>query len=192
MNTDLYPSVWRTFRVLANPVRLRALQLLHRQAPLAVSVVSRKQRLSASQATQVLRALQARGLLRARRRGAWVLYAPDANPSIAYAPALAAAMRAALSAAGSDLRPVVADMTAFTHERRIGIVRALAGGADTRARLRAACRICPQALGRHLDKLFRRGVVAADAEGRLHLPPPRTPLAAALLTLALGDRPPTG
>jgi DNA-binding transcriptional ArsR family regulator len=47
---------------------------------------------AASQATQILRALQARGLLRARRRGAWVLYAPDANPSIAHAPALAAAL----------------------------------------------------------------------------------------------------
>jgi len=186
MNTDLRPSLWRTLRVLANPTRLRVLRTLQRCTPLTVSQIAKHHRLSMSHATQVLRALQARGLLRANRQGTWVFYAAEANASIGYAPQLARALEDALQAGENEIDGAIAALTAYTHERRIRIVRALVAGHATREALRATCHISSQALGRHLDKLARRGVIE-ERDSRLHFCQRQSPLQATLMGLACGQ-----
>jgi DNA-binding transcriptional ArsR family regulator len=190
MDEDLRPTIWRTLRVLANPNRLRVLQSLALLSPQSVSQIAAAACLSMSQASQILRALQARGLIQANRRGAWVFYTLEPNPAIAYGAPLAAALRQILPTCGTDFQPAMAALTAFTHERRIRMVRAIANGADTRPVLADSCHLCEQALGRHLGKLLRRGIVL-EQDHRLTIAPQTTPLASTLLSLVQQDSPRT-
>lgn len=184
MQENLHPTVWRTLRVLANPNRLRVLQCLYQLSPQAVSQIAIKAHLSMSQASQILRALQARGLIQAERRGAWVFYIPEPNATIPYTATMAEALKPSLTPCDADLKSIIANLTAYTHERRIHIVRAIATGINQRAALAENCHLCEQALGRHLDKLLRRGVVV-ESDGWLSIPPQPTALSNMLLNLVL-------
>lgn len=53
--------------------------------------------------------------------------------------------------------------TAFTHPRRVEIVRALAIQPRTLAELRAATKASPRALARHIAKLEARGFITPKA-----------------------------
>ena len=186
MTPDLRPTLWRTMRVLAHPRRLRLLAELFRESPLCVSECARRCRMPRVSATQALRQLQARGLIRAERVSRWVRYRPIPDPLVAHAANIDAAMRTALGHRGPDLPQMIRSVTAFTHERRIRIVHALAPESRTMDQLAAACRISPPALSRHIAKLERRAVVRR-ADDRVTLLPPATELAAALLAAALAD-----
>jgi len=186
MGRALKPSLWRTARVLANLRRLRVLHAVSRSGRISVSAVAAQCRLSLPNATQMLRALQARGLLRAQRVGGWVFYSPDPDPAVAFARPLAAALRTALSADAQTRRDILRQLTAYTHHRRIAIVRAVSAGSQTKPAVARACRISAQALTRHLDKLQRRGVIG-ERDEHLLLLTPASPLAATLLTLALTE-----
>jgi len=72
------PTLWRTCRVLANRTRLRIFRRLAQQPGQTVSDVARRLRLSLPVTSQYLRALEARGLLSARRVGLRVTYRPSA------------------------------------------------------------------------------------------------------------------
>ena len=186
MVEGLSPTLWRSARVLANARRLRVLQALNQSGRMSVSAVAARCRLSMSNATQILRALQARGLLQARRTGVWVIYAPRVNPAVAHARPLAGALRKALSVSQDDYRPILAQLTAYTHPRRIAIVKTVARGRSTPQEVRTACRLSRPALSRHLRKLKRRGVLREHG-GILCVPAPSSPLASALLALALAE-----
>lgn len=75
-------------------------------------------------------------------------------------------------------------LTAFTHERRIRIVRALAGKPMGLYELRRSTGISLPSLLRHLRKLAARGFVSRGDQGYV-VGPPRSPLAKTLLNLAL-------
>ena len=178
--------MWRTLRVLANPARLGLLRDVCTRPSQCVNALAGRAGLGQPAATQHLRLLQARGLIRARRDSRWVFYTAEADPLVAHAPALLGAMQRALVKDRVALPAIAKAVTAFTHERRIRIVQAVVGGVDTPGRLAAACRISTAALARHLDKLERRGVLARG-DGRVRLPPPATALAAALLAVVKAD-----
>jgi DNA-binding transcriptional ArsR family regulator len=171
--------------VLANAVRLRVLRQLLDGPPRCVSDVAVRCGISAVNATQHLRLLQARGLLRAKPAGRWVRYTATPDPLVAHARPLLHALKPALCASDRhDPRDIINALTAFTHERRIRILRAIAGGVRTPLQLQTICRISPPAVTRHLRKLRRRNVVCRREE-RLCLAQPAHPLARALLALAL-------
>ncbi|MBM3889971.1 MAG: helix-turn-helix transcriptional regulator, partial [Verrucomicrobia bacterium] len=65
----LRPTLWRTCRVIANPTRLKIFALLAEQPGQTVSGVADRLKLPLSEASESLRALEARGLLTARREG---------------------------------------------------------------------------------------------------------------------------
>jgi DNA-binding transcriptional ArsR family regulator len=186
MTDELSPTLWRTCRTLASHRRLRLLARLFECKRACVEELAADCRLVDAEASQLLRQLQARGILSVQRRGRWVFYRPKANPKVKHAAAILAAMRKALhdSEGAND---AIRDLTAYTHPRRINLVRAMAAGPADPAQLRAACSMSGPALYRHLDKLLRRGVV----EGRraaYRLSRPRQPLARTLLRIALaGD-----
>jgi len=146
--------------VLANRRRLRILGLLVQSPELSVSGVAERLELSLPVASQYLRALEARGLLAARRVGRRVQYRLNIASAIEPARVLAAAVRLAFQ---HDLAPVEALFrlaTTFTHPRRIEIFRALAAQARTTGQLQAVTRISAAALCRHRRKLEARGFVA--------------------------------
>ena len=174
--------MWRTLRVLANPSRLRVIECLFRDGPLCVSAVATRCRLQPVSATQHLRLLQSRGLIQARRTGRWVRYSADPDPLVAHAPPLTAALRHALLAEQAGTTRIVRELTAFTHERRILIVRAISRGTDTPEAIRTACRISAPALNRHLRKLTRRDVICRQDE-HIQLLRPVNALARRLLAL---------
>jgi ArsR family transcriptional regulator len=155
----LEPTLWRTCRVLANATRLRVLNEVVKTPDLDVTRLARRLGLSQPQATQHLRLLQSRGLLHVQRRGRHAFYRGTAEPSVVHADPLLAAARAAL-----DREDLIADMvrafTAFTHERRILVYRALQAGCKQRGELAVRTGISPPALKRHLRKLSSRGLIA--------------------------------
>ena len=184
---DLKPTLWRTMRVLAHPRRLQLLATLFRDAPLCVSDCAQCCGMPRVSTSVALRQLQARGLIRAERESRWVRYRPLPDPLVAHAPAIDAALRTALRPTHLDLPSIIKIITAFTHERRIRIVQALADGPRTMDDLSATCHISAPALIRHIDKLIRRKVVHREAE-RVALLPPANPLAAALLATLLSEQ----
>jgi biotin operon repressor len=76
-------------------------------------------------------------------------------------------------------------VTAFTHPRRIAIVRALKGQRLTEQSLLVLTGISRDAIHRHLRKLVARGVVIEDA-GAYWLARQDAGLATTLLALATG------
>jgi DNA-binding transcriptional ArsR family regulator len=134
-------------------------------------------------ASLYLRALNARGLLAARRLGRHVFYHAEADASMTAASALLDAIRKEAAGHSDPVQPLYRAATAFTHPRRTLIVRALAAGPADFAALRADTGISRDALGRHLRKLLVRRVVVLR-DGAYRCATPRTPIARALLQLA--------
>jgi len=107
-------------------------------------------------ASQYLRLLESRGLLKAHRVGRSVKYevTPDDHPSLNAG--LVQALRVVFEWNIMSIQTLFALITAFTHPRRIEIVRALCVGPATMDQLRTATGISLRSLGRHLAKLERR------------------------------------
>ena len=130
-----------------------------------------------------LRALNARGLLRASRSGRCVHYRVSPDRSVHGAVALIAALADTFA---NERRPVQVAfhlLTGFTHPRRLTIVQALWHRRLSRPLLRAATGISTDALNRHLAKLLSRGLVSF-ADGIYSSASPKICLAATLLKLA--------
>jgi len=157
---ELKPTLWRTCRVLANANRLRILRSLIRESPRTVSAVSGIVHLRESVASDYLRLLQSRGLIQCERRGRYVFYSDRSDPAVSHAGILLSALRNVLSSKRMPLESVVFTLTAFTHPRRVLIVKLLSASAlRTKELQRSAC-ISEPALARHLAKLRRRSIVA--------------------------------
>lgn len=182
----LQPTLWRTCRVLANRVRLRILHDLLDHPHQPVSVIARRTQVPPTVATQYLRALNARGLLEARRQGKWVYYRPAADKSVAGASALLKALQQTFDTQKEPIEMIFHHVTGFTHPRRLQIVQAIQADALSLEELRVRIAISRSALRRHLRKLVDRGYVVAD-EGRYRCIRPKGQLAKVLLQLALGD-----
>ena len=140
-------------------------------------------RMTRSLATQSLRSLAARGLLAAKREGAWVYYRPRADPTIAEAGALLTSLRHALRNDEDAVKNIYRLATAFTHPRRQTIYETLRRGDKGLADLRKETGISMRALRRHLDKLRDRGFVIWG-EGRYRATVPPGSFAKALARLA--------
>jgi DNA-binding MarR family transcriptional regulator len=182
---NLRPTLWRTCRVLANRRRLRILGCLLQQPGQTVSAVSHRLRLSLSATSQCLRALEARGILVARRKGSYVSYHPGAGETAGQVAPLAAALRVVFEREPDPTGFVFRAATAFTHPRRVALVQALAGGAQTLPQLHDRTKISVPALLRHLAKLEARGFLVCS-DGVYTLVPQRAALPRALAGMACG------
>lgn len=188
VNKTLSPTLWRTCRALANRRRLRIVQLLLQRPRSAVSDVAKAAGVPVTIASLYLRALNARGILRAQTEGRRVLYRVGADPSLPQAAPLVRALVHDIGTPGEPVERVFAALTAFTHARRIDLIRALADGPLTRAALIRHTRMSPRAATRHLRKLRHRGYVARCPKGFACARPPGA-LAGTLLDLALAAPP---
>ena len=181
----LRPTLWRTCRVLANQPRLKILVLLARRPSQTVTAIARQLRLSVPAASQYLRALEARGLLEARRAGPHVEYRSSSAAAAGITPELAAALRKTLEQGDGSIETVFSVATAFTHPRRIEILRVLNTKTRSLAQLQHATLISSRALRRHLQKLVSRGFVTLR-RGDYVSAYPTNRLARELKRLALG------
>ena len=173
----LTPTLWRTSRVLAGPVRLNLLRHILGGGEPCVTELAAAAGLSEPRASQELRRLQARGLVRAVRQGRFLVYRPDPDPKVPSAKPLLAAARAAL--AGRSDAETIRVAKAFGHDRRLAIMRTLLRGSPPASNLPGVMGIPTMALYRHLQVLAAGGVVRRTKSG-WELAPSKHPLAKAL------------
>jgi DNA-binding transcriptional ArsR family regulator len=182
--TEAYhPTVWRTCRTLANPNRLRCLKAVLEEPSRTVCEIAERTRLSVCHTSGYLRALQARGLLQARRESRYVRYVAVPDPLVAGARPLLAALRQVLQKDDQTESAIIHTLTGFTHPRRLAILRLLQERSPVCTEdIAAITRISLPALSRHLNKLRVRGLAAYDGE-KWAPALIRDPLAKTLLTL---------
>ena len=153
----LQPTLWRTCRVLANRVRLQMLMAVFRQPGQTVSTVAVRLNLPLPVASAYLRALEARGLLVARRVGRQVNYRPASAESATPGAEIAAALKSVFRNENVPVETIFKLATAFTHPRRAEIFRAIHAKPRTLLEIQTTTGISIPALVRHLRKLESRG-----------------------------------
>jgi len=137
-----------------------------------VTAVAEAVGISRVSATQSLRLLNSRGLLRVKRVGRWVVYSVGHDPLVSGSAELVRALRRRLGVPGDEVEMIFRDVTAFTHPRRAAIVSFLkARGSTELGALGVATGISRAALCRHLLKLQDRGVVRREKEGYVYIRP---------------------
>lgn len=181
----LRPTLWRTCRVIACETRLQLLWFLFEEGECCVSQLAESIHITPSNATIQLRAMSARGLIRYRRSKLNVIYRAEASPEVDYAIGLLEALRVC-HYSNTPHRTVMKQATAFTHERRIEIVRLLHGNPMKPAALQAATGMSSSAMMRHLDKLLSRRFVR-ESEGRYRLEWPGHPFGRTLMRMVCSD-----
>jgi DNA-binding transcriptional ArsR family regulator len=146
--------------------------------------LARSTGMSEPNASIQLRALNARGLIKATRRALYVYYSAEPNAEVEYAVALLAVLRESYECM-DPFSFIIRQATAYTHPRRIHIVATLEKGCMKSGQLSSETGISQQALGRHIAKLRARGIVER-IDGRYGLMPQEHPLGAFLLAAASG------
>ena len=155
----LRPTLWRTCRVIACETRLKLLWTLFEEKELCVKDLAGCLEIGEAQASLQLRALNARGLIQSRREKNWVLYSPEANESVDCAVDLLKGLRQCHDR-GMALTTVIRQATAFTHQRRIEVVRVLQMKELGWEALLETTGMSSSALFLHLNKLIDRGFVS--------------------------------
>ena len=155
---ELRRGIWQTCRVIASETRLQMLWYLFSEGELTVTECGQLMGLSPSNTSFQLKMLRECGLIVSRREKMEVFCRAEANSAVDFAPEVLAALRDCYKNAVA-FKTLIRHATAFTHERRIEIFRALRGRSLTTLALRDATGMSSTALCRHLDKLMRRGYV---------------------------------
>jgi ArsR family transcriptional regulator len=172
------------FRALANDTRIRILRVLTCLGEQKVSAIAQAVALRPSLVSSHLRVLSAAGVVWKRRSGRTVYYRIAESPSREVVGDVIAVLRdvfrhiraidprqvAASDQAQSEVRSdkaLFACFTAFTHPRRLQVIRHLARrGALPAAALCEQLSMSPQACNRHVAKLTRRGYMRTVGRGR--------------------------
>lgn len=155
---ELRRGLWKTCRVIASETRLQMLWYLFAEGELTVTRCGQLTGLSPSNTSFQLKMLRECGLVVSRRKKMEVFCRAEANSAVEFAPEVLEALRRCHEQ-GASFKTLIRHATAFTHERRIEIVRALRGRSLSAQGVRDATGMSPSALCRHLDKLMRRGYV---------------------------------
>ncbi len=154
----LRPTLWRTCRVIASETRLNLLWSLFLDGELCVKDLAEKNQMDPAHASIQLRALNARGLISSRRQKMMVIYRAEANPAVDSAEEILKGLRLC-HRRNDTFDSIMYQATAFTHQRRIEIMRYLKKESLEIDQLSAVTGISHPALMRHLEKLIRRGFV---------------------------------
>ena len=151
---ELRPTLWRTCRVLAGKTRLQLFRRVIHSPGQSVTDLADQTGIGCSLASQELRRLQSRGLLRSERTGAYVQYVPESDPLVVDARPILTAMITTFAqyspAEDKQARHIAA---ALSHPRRIAILKELLNGPRNIHALQATLHIPVRALYRHLTTL---------------------------------------
>jgi len=171
------PPYWKRLRILAYPVRLEMLSLVASRPGHCVKDIGEQMALAEDVASKHLQQLAEGGFLIAERDGRFLYYSVSRDR-------LAQGCLDEMKRECADIGSMMYAFTAFTHERRIAIVKHLCSEPQAAEQLGVKTGISQGALLRHLDKLSRRGVVERN-EDKWVLKKQRRGLARLLLELAL-------
>lgn len=179
----LNPTLWRTCRVLAGANRIKLLRQLHVQPGQSVAALAKTVGVGRPYASQEMRRIQSRGLIRPAKCGGAVVYSPIPDPQVPTAAPLLKAIRTALDSLPAERDADLARIAAgLAHERRIALARSLMELPKTKTQLLAECPMAPCCLQLHLRTLAAAGFVAE--RGRmLSFQTPDHPLGKALAKL---------
>ena len=172
-------DVWRICRVLSQQGRLKLLWLLFENGEQCVSQLVLRSEMTRPNTSIQLKTLYLSGLIRFRREGMNVIYRAEADPRVMCTVPLLEALRNCFDR-GVSFESIIRQVTAFTHERRVEIVRVLQDGSLSFIQLADRCGMTSSALSRHLLKLEVRKVVQLDGE-RYGLTPSKKLLGKVLL-----------
>ena len=180
---NLNPTLWRTCKMLAGRKRVELLRELHQQPGRSVTELGHAVGVKRSYASQELRRIQSRGLLKSARRGIPLIYRMDPDPQVLSASPLLKAIQFALGRFPPERDPeICAIANGLAHDRRIAIARLLMQGPLSHAGLLQALHMTPSALSQHLQPLLSGGWVIKTNK-HFHLRIPAHPLARALASL---------
>ena len=180
---QLNPTVWRTCRALSGRTRLGLLRNVLEKPGGNVSQLAELLAIGISDASQELRRLQSRGLLKRSCQGAAVVYLPIPDPQVPSAAPLLKALQAAWNGTPpGEIDEVARQAMGLACERRVAIVRALAQQPRSAGDLANLVRTGPDNLKKHLRILRESGWVAKQNKAFV-LCPATHPVQAALLKL---------
>jgi DNA-binding transcriptional ArsR family regulator len=169
--------------MLAHTSRLACLKVILQHPSSTVGEVAGTLGIPINQASLFLRALQARGLICAKRQSRWVRYVPLPDPLVPEAAPVLNALRLDMLYIKRAEDEIKRTLTGFTHPRRLVILAVLHENSSLSVEALAdATQISRPALSRHLAKLDSRGLARYEEQG-WRLAPPPNPLAAALVQL---------
>lgn len=143
---------------------------------------------SAHKTSESLRLLNARGLLRVRRRGRHVYYRIGGDPSVPDSEGLLKVILPALASRAGAAKQAYKLLTAFTHPRRVRITRELSRQSMTLSEIRERIDCSMPAAVRHVRKLLSRGMIKRTKD-KYALARPRDRIRRALLQLAIQSPP---
>ncbi len=155
--------LWKTCRALANRTRLRILRRLIEKPVLCVSDIAKIESLSETVASQNLKLLHEHDFINPNPVSKWVYYHISNFKESSYASILFKPLKKRISASRVQEGALIHIFTAYTHPRRIDIVKSLQTEPKTFEQLIKTCDISGQALYRHLNKLIARGILAETA-----------------------------
>jgi len=162
---NLTPTLWKTCRMLSHAGRLACLRMVIQRPGLCVGMLAQELDVPENYASIMLRALQARGLIRAVRQSRWVYYYPLPDPMVASAAPILQALSQKLLDEGVTEKSIIRILTAFTHPRRLSILCYLRDRrVATSKAMSPALNISQQALSRHLTKLAMRGLIKLEGQ----------------------------
>jgi len=156
--------IWKTCRILANESRLRILKRLMRGAELCVTEIADAEEITPVVASQHLRMLHELGILKQTRKSKWTFYSMDAAPESMLIQEIHKPLERELVRKQGQIPELLKLMTAFTHPRRVEIIKQLAKSPRTFNELTSACAISPRAMIRHLSKLQSRNFIQLNAD----------------------------
>ena len=176
-------AVSQMCRTLAHSTRLQLLWSVFEEEELCVRDLAIYTGISEPNASNQLRALAAKELIIRKRGKLKVFYKPIGRPETLCAKTLLSALRRCHDDEVS-FETIIHEVTAFTHDRRIQIVRCLAVSDESFDSLLNKTGMNTSPLNRHLKKLLKRGVI--QKQGKVfQLRQPDSMLARCLLKLAV-------
>jgi len=151
-------AICQICRTLAHPTRLQLLWDVFKEEERCVRDLALQSEISEPNASNQLKALASQELIIPKRGKLKVFYKPAGRPKTLCAKILLPALRQCQEN-GVSFETVIHMATAFTHERRIQIVRCLKAADETFDSLLNKTGMTTPSLNRHLKKLLDRNVI---------------------------------
>ncbi len=177
---QLNPTLWRTCRVLSGHTRLLLFRHIVQTPGLNVSQLAVRVGIGISDASQELRRLQSRGLLRRTCHKTSVRYLPIADPQVPSAAPLLKALQEVLAGDPAQLDIIAGMAKGLGSERRVALVRALRQGPQTEDQLALRIGCSTGNLKKNLARLKNGGWIQKDGR-RIELRPTVHPVGQALI-----------
>lgn len=176
----LNPTLWRTCRTLAGANRIRLLRAMSEKPGQSVTELARALGIGTSDASQELRRIQSRGLLKSSRDGIRVVYRMEADPQVPTAAPLLKALKTAFANDPPERDDAMRQLAfGLAYPRRIAIARALQTAAQTELALSGALKLSAFAIYNHAKILCDSGWIRREGQIR-RFATPNHPLAEAL------------